>query len=411
MSEMDKNDHRRLGVDMDLFHIQEEAAGSVFWHKKGWTLFRTIENYIRNRLEQANYQEVRTPILYSSRTLWEKSGHWEKFHEAMFSTGDFYHEPVTDRELVTATAVLKPMSCPPHIEIFKSGTVSYRDLPMRMAEFGTCFRNEASGALHGIMRLRQFTQDDGHIFCTEEQVLDETRRFCDLMMHSYKDFGFTDIKIGISTRPDIRAGDDETWDRAEKALMDAVTACGLSYEIYPGQGAFYGVKLEAALVDLHGREWQCGTLQLDFILANRLGAFYTAKDGSRQNPVILHRAVFGSLERFIGVLLEHHQGMLPLWLRPVQTTIISIKPEQVEAVEAVAVRLKAAGVRVAIDTDDENISTKVKRALESGSGYVLAIGKREVETDSVAVRAPGETKQVVMSIDAALDELKRTCFL
>jgi threonyl-tRNA synthetase len=404
----DQRDHRRLGRAMDLFHFQEEAAGSVFWHPKGWTLFRTIESYIRARLDDEGYVEVRTPQLFS-RDLWLKSGHWSKFGEHMFSTGDFVCLPgnSVDLEYAEATHVFKPMNCPAHVQIFNAGSVSYRDLPLRMAEFGCCHRNEPPGALNGIMRVRQFTQDDAHIFCTEDQILDETKRFCELLLSVYRDFGFSDVKIGFSTRPEKRAGDDATWDRAEAALVAAVKAAGLEYEVYPGEGAFYGPKLEFSLKDVLGREWQCGTLQLDFVLPERLAAHYTDQDGARKPPVMLHRAVFGSLERFIGILLEHYQGALPYWLRPVQATVVSIKPASAAYAASVAKALKP--LRVAVDVRDENVSQKVKEALESGAPFVVAVGDREAANGAVSLRILGDDKSKVLPLGEAKAIMEGKC--
>ena len=406
--ELAENDHRRIGRELRLFHTQEEAAGSVFWHPNGWTLFRTIENYIRGKLKTAGYFEVRTPQVYD-RSLWEKSGHWEKFGENMFSTGDFatvtedigvggHYIPGDRQEFAKATHVIKPMNCPAHVQIFNADTVSYRQLPMRMAEFGCCHRNEPSGSLHGIMRVRQFTQDDAHIFCTEDQVVAETKAFCELLLAVYADFGFTDIKVGFSTRPDQRAGDDETWDKAETALAQAVTAAGLAYEVYPGEGAFYGPKLEFALRDNKGREWQCGTLQLDFVLPEALNARYAAEDGSVIRPVMLHRAILGSFERFIGILLEHYEGRLPTWLAPVQAVVMSIKPEASGYAQEVKSLLDEKGVRVELDVRDENVSQKVKEHSLMAVPFILAVGGREAEARTVAVRRLGERQQTFLPL-------------
>ena len=313
LEEAEKRDHRRLGREMGLFHLQEEAAGSIFWHAKGWTLYRQCEAYVRQRLEAAEYFEVKTPQLVD-RALWEASGHWEKFREAMFTA-----ESEDDR-----TLALKPMNCPCHVQIFKQGLKSYRDLPMRMAEFGSCHRNEPSGSLHGIMRVRAFTQDDAHIFATEDQITDECKSFCDLLLSIYEDFGFTDVKVKFSDRPDVRAGEDSVWDKAEKALLDAVGETGLEIEMNPGEGAFYGPKLEFVLRDAIGRDWQCGTFQVDFVLPDRLGATYIGEDSARHTPVMLHRAILGSFERFIGILIENYAGRLPLWLAPTQIAIATI---------------------------------------------------------------------------------------
>jgi threonyl-tRNA synthetase len=400
------NDHRRLGRELGLFHIQEEAAGSVFWHANGFTLFNTIENYIRSKLKAGGYFEVKTPQLFD-RSLFEKSGHWANYGDKIFSTGDFYSYrddigsgghfvPGDLHEAAKATHVLKPMNCPAHVQIFNADTVSYRQLPMRMAEFGCCHRNEPSGSLHGIMRVRQFTQDDAHIFCAEDQVVAETKAFCELLLAVYKDFGFEDVKIGFSTRPEVRAGEDEVWDRAEAALAQAVTAAGLVYEVYPGEGAFYGPKLEFALKDNKGREWQCGTLQLDFVLPQALGARYTGEDGKAHTPVMLHRAILGSMERFIGILLEHYDGRLPAWLSPVQAVVMSIKPEAAEYAKAVCDDLEASGARVSLDVRDENVSQKVKEHSLMAVPYIIAVGGREQEAGTAAVRNLGEKGQHIV---------------
>lgn len=388
MSELlDDNDHRRIGRRLGLFHIQEEAAGSVFWHAKGLALFHTIEAYIRRRLKSVGYFEVRTPQLYD-RSLFEASGHWENYGDKIFSTGDFetVYFPGGNEESVAPTHLFKPMNCPAHVQIFNADNVSHRQLPMRMAEFGCCHRNEPSGSLHGIMRVRQFTQDDAHIFREEHQIEAETKAFCELLMSVYMDFGFTDLKIGISTRPDKRAGDDDVWDRAESALMSAVKAAGLNFEVYPGEGAFYGPKLEFALKDNKGREWQCGTLQLDFVLPQRLNARYDAADGTKRHPVILHRAILGSIERFIGILLEHYDGHLPVWLAPVQAVVMSIKPESVEYAKAVHAALEAQGIRSQLDIRVENVSQKVKEHSSMAVPFIVAVGAREAEFQTVTFR-------------------------
>ena len=313
LEEAEKRDHRRLGREMDLFHFQEEAAGSVFWHPKGWTLYRTCETYMRRRLDAAEYVEVKTPQLVD-RSLWERSGHWEKFREHMF-TAEAEHDHVL---------ALKPMNCPGHVQIFRQGITSYRDLPIRMAEFGSCHRNEPSGALHGLMRVRAFTQDDAHIFCTEDQIVSETKQFCELLLSIYRDFGFEEVEVKFSDRPEVRAGDDLVWDQAEAALKTATEAAGLPFTLNPGEGAFYGPKLEFVLKDTIGRHWQCGTLQVDFVLPERLDAVYVAEDGKKHRPVMLHRAILGSFERFIGVLIEHYAGFMPLWLSPIQVIVLNI---------------------------------------------------------------------------------------
>lgn len=399
-------DHRRVGVELDLFHIQEEAAGSVFWHPHGFTLFRTIENYIRDRLRIEGYVEVRTPQLVSSE-LWKRSGHWDKFRKNMFLAVDA--EPSEQPEETVHQLGLKPMNCPCHVQIFNSKIVSYRQLPWRMAEFGCCHRNEPSGALHGIMRVRQFTQDDAHIFCTEEQVMDETRKFIALISSVYKDFGFDEIKIGFSTRPEVRAGSDDDWDRAEKALSDAVTAAGLDYEVYPGEGAFYGPKLEFALRDLRERVWQCGTLQLDMVLPKNLGAEYTDSDGSRKPPVMLHRAILGSMERFIGILLEHYEGRLPPWLCPVQYVVIPINAEHEEYANSVHELLARPGFRGSVDGRDENFKQKIKEHSTARIPFILVVGGREVEASTVAVRRLDGGSNKIMSLTDAQKTIFEEC--
>lgn len=404
--ELPENDHRRIGRDLGLFHVQEEAAGSVFWHADGWTLFRTIENYIRAKLKTANYIEVRTPQLFD-RSLFEKSGHWANYGDKIFSTGDLSDAQEGSNTAFEATHLFKPMNCPAHVQIFNADTVSYRQLPLRMAEFGCCHRNEPSGSLHGIMRVRQFTQDDAHIFCAEEQIVSETKSFCELLLAVYKDFGFEDIKIGFSTRPELRAGSDDVWDRAESALAEAVKQAGLEFEVYPGEGAFYGPKLEFALKDNKGREWQCGTLQLDFVLPESLDAKYAGQDGNTHRPVMLHRAILGSMERFIGILIEHYDGYLPDWLAPVQVAVMTIKPEAEEYARKVFNELDALGVRVILDIRDENVSQKVKEHSLKRIPYILAVGAREADADMVAIRRFGERKQELWTRADALDNFSK----
>jgi len=349
LEEAEKRDHRKLGRSLDFFHMQEEAAGSVFWHPKGWVLYREIENYMRRRLDVAGYQEVKTPQLVD-RSLWEASGHWDKFGENMFTAAS-----EDDR-----TLALKPMNCPGHVQIYRQGITSYRDLPLRMAEFGSCHRNEPSGALHGIMRVRAFTQDDAHIFCTEDQINSETIAFCNLLLDVYRDFGFEDVRVKFSDRPEVRAGSDETWDKAEAALRDATAAAGISTELNPGEGAFYGPKLEFVLRDAIGRDWQCGTLQADFVLPDRLDAEYVDEDGSRKRPVMLHRAILGSLERWIGILIEQYAGRMPAWLAPVQCVVAPITEVANDYAQDVAARFKSAGFRVETDMRNEKIGYKVR---------------------------------------------------
>ncbi len=390
LEEAEKRDHRRLGRELDLFHIQEEAVGSVFWHPKGWTVYREIENYIRRRLDAAGYQEVKTPQLID-RVLWEKSGHWEKFRENMFTL-----------ESEERTLAIKPMNCPGHVQIFKRNLYSYRDLPLRMAEFGSCFRDEPSGALHGIMRTRNFTQDDAHIFCTPEQINEETQKFCALLASIYADLGFPDFQVKFSDRPPVRAGEDAVWDQAEKALMDATTAAGVEVSLNPGEGAFYGPKLEFVLTDALGRDWQCGTLQVDFVLPERLEATYVGADGAKHRPVMLHRAILGSLERFIGILIEETAGRFPMWLAPVQVVVATITNEVDDYAEEVASLLKHAGLRVEADTRADKIGYKVREHSVQKVPIILAVGARERDARSVAIRRLGETAQESLALDAAL---------
>ena len=392
LEEAEKRDHRKIGKQLGLFHIQEEATGSVFWHENGWIVYREIENYIRARLEKDGYFEVKTPQLVD-RTLWEKSGHWDKFRENMFIA-----------ESEHRTLAVKPMNCPCHVQIFNQELTSYKQLPLRMAEFGSCHRNEPSGALHGIMRVRAFTQDDAHIFCEEDQINSETIKFCNLLTSVYKDFGFEDVKVKFSTRPEVRAGSDEVWDKAEKALEDAVKAAGIKYEVNPGEGAFYGPKLEYTLVDAIGREWQCGTIQADFVLPERLDANYIAKDGSKQRPVMLHRAILGSFERFIGILIENYAGKLPLWLSPVQMVVATITNDSDDYAKEVVEKLKAQGFRVKSDLDSQKINYKIREHSLQKVPYILAVGKREAENNSVAVRTLGKEGQKVMSLDDFIQE-------
>tara|TARA_X000000368_G_scaffold388586_2_gene350191 strand:+ start:2040 stop:4022 length:1983 start_codon:yes stop_codon:yes gene_type:complete len=394
LEEAEKRDHRKLGREMDLFHLQEEAQGSVFWHPKGYRIYRLLENYIRARLEEADYQEVKTPQLID-RALWEASGHWEKFRENMFTVDD-------EGDRVMA---IKPMNCPAHVQIFNQGIKSYRDLPLRMAEFGCCHRNEAHGALHGLMRVRQMTQDDAHIFCREDQITSESVAFCSLLESVYEDLGFTDIVVKLATRPDVRAGTDETWDRAERGLEDALVAANLPYEITPGEGAFYGPKLEFHLKDAIGRSWQCGTLQLDFVLPERLDANYTGEDGNKHRPVMLHRAILGTLERFIGIMIENYAGKLPLWLAPVQVVVATITSEGDDYAQEVAKLLEARGLRVETDLRNEKIGYKVREHSLQKVPNIIAVGGREVEERTVALRQLGEQGQKFMSLDEALDAL------
>jgi len=395
LEEAERRDHRRLGRELDLFHLQEEAVGSVFWHPKGWKLFRIIEDYMRRRLDAAGYQEVKGPLLLD-RSLWEASGHWENFRENMFIA-----ESRDQRVLA-----VKPMNCPGHVLIFRNRLRSYRELPLRLAEFGSCHRNEPSGALHGIMRVRGFTQDDAHIFCTEAQVKDEAIAFCGLLLSIYRDFGFDDVAIKFADRPPVRAGSDAIWDRAEKDLRDAVEAAGLSYTLNSGEGAFYGPKLEFVLRDALGRDWQCGTLQLDFNMPERLGATYVGEDGGRHTPVMLHRAILGSVERFIGILIEHYAGNFPLWLAPVQAIVASITEEASGYAEEVARELINAGLRAVADTGNEKISYKVREHSLAKVPLILAVGRREAEQRSVSLRRLGSPAQEALALGEAIARLK-----
>ncbi len=392
LDEAERRDHRRIGKDMDLFHIQEEATGSIFWHPKGWHLYRTTEAYMRRRLDAAGYQEVRTPQLVD-RKLWEASGHWENYKQNMFIAR------VEDED---TTLALKPMNCPCHVMIFRHGLRSYRELPLRMAEFGSCHRYEPSGALHGIMRVRAFTQDDAHIFCTESQIADETVRFVALLSQVYRDFGFDSFRVKFSDRPDTRAGTDETWDRAEGALRDACATAGVEYELSPGEGAFYGPKLEFVLRDAIGRDWQCGTLQVDFVLPERLDAEYVGEDGARARPVMLHRAVLGSFERFLGILIEQYAGRFPLWLAPVQVVVASIVSDAGPYAEEVAGQLRAAGLQVRADVRNEKINAKVREHSLAHVPLLLVVGRREAEQRTVALRRLGGGAQEVLPIDEAV---------
>ncbi len=387
LEEAERRDHRRLGREMGLFHLQEEAVGSVFWMPKGWTLFRICEDYMRMRLDANGYVEVKTPQLID-RALWEASGHWEKFREHMFVA-----EATDDRLLA-----LKPMNCPGHVQIFRQGIKSYRDLPLRMAEFGSCHRNEPSGALHGIMRVRAFTQDDAHIFATEDQVTAETERFCTLLQSIYADFGFEDVLVKFSDRPEVRAGEDTIWDKAETALLDAVRAVGLEVELNPGEGAFYGPKLEFVLRDAIGRDWQCGTFQVDFVLPERLNASYVDESGARRRPVMLHRAILGSFERFIGVLIEHYAGRFPLWLAPVQVVVATITSDADDYAREVFARLREAGLRAELDLRNEKIGFKVREHSLAKAPALLVVGRREAEQKTVALRRLGSQRQEMLAV-------------
>jgi threonyl-tRNA synthetase len=387
LEEADKRDHRKLGRELDLFHIEEHSPGMVFWHPKGWTLFRTIENYVRSKIQRDGYVEVKTPTLVD-RSLWEKSGHWEKFRENMFVS-----ESDEDR-----TLCVKPMNCPCHVQIFNQGIKSYRDLPLRMAEFGSCHRNEPSGGLHGIMRVRGFTQDDAHIFCTKEQITEETITFCNLLKEVYADFGFSEILVKFSTRPEVRAGTDQTWDEAEGYLEAAVKAAGLEYTINPGEGAFYGPKLEFVLRDALGRDWQCGTLQVDFVLPERLDANYIAADGAKHRPVMLHRAILGSLERFIGIIIEEYAGKFPLWLSPIQAVVTTITNEADEYAKEVQKALLDAGIRAEIDLSNNKINYKVREHSKAKVPLILAVGAKEQAEKTLSVRRLGSEGQKVLPL-------------
>ena len=395
LEEAEKRDHRKLGKQLNFFHLQEEAVGSVFWHPKGWTMYREIEAYVRRRLESDGYDEVKTPQLVD-RALWEASGHWDKFRENMFTA-----DAEDDR-----TLALKPMNCPCHVQIFRQGIKSYRDLPLRMAEFGSCHRNEPSGALHGIMRVRAFTQDDAHIFCTEDQITAESVKFCALLQSIYADFGFEEVRVKFSDRPEVRAGEDDVWDRAESALTDATKAARLETTLNPGEGAFYGPKLEFVLRDAIGRDWQCGTLQVDFVLPERLDAEYVAEDGSRRRPVMLHRAILGSMERWIGIIIEQFAGRMPPWLAPVQVVVASITDSANDYAQKVADAAAARGLRVETDLRNEKISYKVREHSVSKVPFILAVGGREEEAGTVALRRLGSNDQQVIDMSEALDQLR-----
>ena len=395
LEEAEKRDHRKLGRQLGLFHLQEEAAGSVFWHAKGWVLYREIEAYVRRRLDAAGYSEVKTPQLVD-RSLWEASGHWEKFGENMF----------TAQSEDERTLALKPMNCPCHVQIFRQGIKSYRDLPLRMAEFGCCHRNEPSGALHGIMRVRAFTQDDAHIFCTEDQITAESVKFCSLLQSIYADFGFHEVRVKFSDRPEVRAGDDATWDRAEAALTDATKAAKLDTILNPGEGAFYGPKLEFVLRDAIGRDWQCGTLQVDFVLPDRLDAEYVGEDGNRHRPVMLHRAILGSMERWIGILIEQYAGRMPAWLAPVQIVVASITDQANDYAREVAAAATDLGLRVETDLRNEKISYKVREHSVMKVPFILAVGGREAEAGTVALRRLGSNEQQVIDMAEALATLR-----
>ncbi len=408
LEEAAKRDHRKIGAEMDLFHLQPEAMGSVFWHPKGYVIWQALEQYVRRRVNAAGYREIKTPQLLD-KTLWEKSGHWEKFGANMFVVPDEVPSMDADAPVLSGKAdllAIKPMNCPAHVEIFKQGIKSYRDLPLRLAEFGCCHRNEPHGALHGIMRVRQFTQDDAHIFCSDDQITAESVAFCELTDRMYRDLGFPEFSVKLALRPDTRGGIDEMWDRAEKGMRDALSAAGLDWEELPGEGAFYGPKIEWHLKDAIGRTWQCGTLQLDFLLPERLGASYIGEDGERHRPVMLHRAVLGSMERFIGMLIENHAGRMPLWLAPVQAVVATIVSDADDYAEEVAAKLRAAGLRVETDLRNEKINYKVREHSLAKVANLLVVGKREADEGTVALRVLGSDEhQKVMSVEDAVARL------
>jgi threonyl-tRNA synthetase len=400
LEEAEKRDHRKLGKELDLFHFQEEAPGSVFWHAKGWTLFQSLINYMRKRQDEAGYSEINTPDIMD-KSLWELSGHLEKFGDNMFTT-----EAREDR-----VYALKPMNCPGCVQVYKQGLKSYRDLPLRVAEFGKVHRYEPSGALHGLMRVRAFTQDDAHIFCTEDQITDESKIVCDLILSIYKDFGFEDVSIKFSDRPENRVGSDEIWDKSEKALRTAMEATGLDYTVNPGEGAFYGPKLEFVLRDAIGREWQCGTLQVDLNMPERLGGTFIAEDGKKYHPVMLHRALFGSLERFTGILLEHYAGNLPLWLSPVQAVVAPITSEIDDYAVEIQETLKSSGFRVEMDLRNEKISYKIRENSLQKIPFLLIVGKKEMEEKSVTLRTFGSKDQEKIKLDNLTDFFEKKCII
>ena len=397
IEEAEKRDHRKIGKELNLFHLQEEAVGSVFWHKKGWSIYLEIESYMRRKLSKS-YEEVKTPQVID-RTLWEKSGHWDKFQEHMFMAKG-------DDEKVLA---LKPMNCPGHVQIYKQGLKSYKDLPIRMAEFGSCHRNEPSGALHGIMRVRQFTQDDAHIFCMNSQITEECVNFCELLQQIYKDFGFAELKVKFSDRPEIRAGDDQTWDKAEEALLKAINAAGINFTLNPGEGAFYGPKLEFVLTDAIGRDWQCGTLQVDFVLPERLDAYYIDADGHKKHPVMLHRAILGSLERWIGILIEQYSGRMPLWLAPTQVAVCSIVDSVNDYILEIKEYLDKNGIRNEIDIRNEKIGYKIREHSNNAIPIIIVIGNQEKENKTVAVRYLGSKNQEVLELEQFVANVSSKC--
>jgi len=412
LEEAEKRDHRRIGNEMDLFHFQNEAQGSVFWHPRGFTIYNQLEQYMRRRVESDGYVEVKTPQLMHSK-FWEISGHWQKYREDMFVVPDVVPNTEEDgpvfKEEPKDFLALKPMNCPAHVQVFKQGIKSYKDLPIRYAEMGCCHRNEAHGALHGLLRVRQFTQDDGHIFCSEEQILDEAVKFCQLTEKVYQDLGFTDYRLTLETRPEMRVGSDELWDKAEKSLMDAMDHIGMEYELCEGDGAFYGPKLGYILTDAIGREWGCGTLQLDFNLPERFDATYIGEDGSKHRPVMLHRAVLGTFERFIGIMLESYAGKMPLWLAPTQCAVATITGSADAYATKIYDELKAAGLRVELDIRNEKINYKVRDHMTKKTSHLFVVGARESEEDTVALRRLGSKEQEVMSRADAVKMIVEAC--
>jgi threonyl-tRNA synthetase len=393
IEEAEKRDHRKLGKALDLFHFQEESPGAVFWHQKGWSLFQSLVKFMRDKQTDAGYLEVNTPEMLD-KTLWEKSGHWEKFQEHMYTT-----------DADEKTFAIKPMNCPGHIQVFNQGLKSYKDLPLKISEFGKVHRYEPSGALHGLMRVRAFTQDDAHIFCTEEQITEESLKVTNLILDIYKSFGFENVKLKFSDRPEKRVGDDKIWDKSEKALLDAIKASGLKYEINKGEGAFYGPKIEFVLIDAIGRDWQCGTLQVDFNLPGRLGASYVANNGSKKIPVMLHRAMFGSLERFIGILIEHHAGKFPFWLSPEQVAVLPISNEQNDYASKVKLLLEKKGLRSIIDDRNEKINYKIREHSVSKIPVLMICGAKEVQNNTITIRRLGQTNQQTVSLEEAVNNL------
>ena len=399
LEEAEKRDHRKLGRELNLFHIQEHAVGSIFWHEKGWRLYRIIMDYIREKLTQDGYGEVNTPQLVDSE-LWKKSGHWDKFRDYMFTS-----------ESEEKTLAIKPMNCPCHVQIFKHQIKSYKELPIRMAEFGSCHRNEPSGALHGLMRVRAFTQDDAHIFCTKEQIISETEKFCKLLMSIYKDFGFEDIIIKFSDRPQNRAGSESVWDQAEKALKEAVEIAGYDYELNPGEGAFYGPKLEFILRDAIGRQWQCGTLQVDFVLPERLDANFIGEDGKKHRPVMLHRAVLGSFERFIGILIENYAGNFPTWLAPIQAVVLTVNNDSLNYAKKIKENLEKLKIRCSLDLRNEKINYKIREHALQKIPFTIVVGNKEVQNKTVTVRTFGKFEQETIKFSDFLKKIKISCSL